>query len=89
MFKYRDLQLLNSLYVHSGPQEIHYTWNAYVCGLQKSKPTIMLESAGSYCKINTKLDVCDVSDIGFKGMGKGLSLPDSFLDIVLWLLIHP
>jgi hypothetical protein len=30
----------------------------------------MLESAGSYCKINSKLDVCDVSDMGFKGMGK-------------------
>jgi hypothetical protein len=43
----------------------------------------MLENAGSYCKINAKLDVCDVSDMGFKGKGKGLSLPDSFLDIVL------
>jgi len=29
------------------------------------------------------------SDMGFKGMGKRLSLPGSFLDIILWLLIHP
>jgi hypothetical protein len=43
----------------------------------------MLESAGSCCKIKAKLDVCDVSDMGFKGMGKGLSLPGSFLDIIL------
>jgi hypothetical protein len=37
--------------------------------LKKSKSTVLLESSGSYCKINAKLDVCDVSGMGFKGMG--------------------
>ena len=63
MFRCRDLQLLNSLYVHIGPEDVHYTRNAYLCGLQKSKPIVMLESAGSCCKIKAKLDMCDVSDI--------------------------
>ena len=34
----------------------------------------MLESLGLYCKINAKFDVYHVSDLGFKGMVKGLSL---------------
>jgi hypothetical protein len=34
-------------------------------------------------KLMQNFCVCDVSGKGFKGLGKGLSLPDSFMDIVL------
>ena len=78
MFRYGDLQFLNSIYVYSDTDDrtLHQylVGNAYFRGLQKSNQTVMLESLGLYCKINAKFDVYHVSDLGFKGMVKGLSL---------------
>ena len=78
MFRYRDLQLLNSVYVHSGTEMVIFV------GFKNPSCQLCWKVQVHIVKLTQNLMcVMSVIWVSKEWVRKGMSLPDSFMDIVL------